>query len=117
MLPSNIAASGRRRRTRFGAVMLATSIGMLVASVRLGVPWFWRALVFFPAAGAAMGFLEVRRGTCVLRAAAGTCELEDGSTRPAAEPDARASRQIARTIWRDTILLGLLAAALAAAVR
>jgi hypothetical protein len=100
-------------RRRFGWTMVGISAALLLAFAGLGVPWPWRALVFFPAAAAATGFLQVRRETCLLRSAEGSCELDDGATQPASEDDARASRAVARTIRRDAVLIGLAIAGLA----
>jgi hypothetical protein len=77
--------------------------------------WPWRTLIFLPAAAAALGFLQLLRGTCVVRAAEGTFERDDGSTVAASESDARASRAVARTVLRDAVLVGLAVAALAVA--
>jgi hypothetical protein len=112
----NISAEGCRRRTRFGYQMLAISGASLVASVLLHWPWAWRLLVFFPAAAAATGFLQVRRSTCVLRAREGTFEHDDGSLTKVSDDEARASRIVAGTIRRDAALIGLASAALAAAL-
>jgi len=78
-------------------------------------PGRYAALVFLPAALSAIGFLQARHHTCVLRAAQGTFELEDSSTTPAPAAEVAASRQLSHRIVRDTILIGLLAAVLSAA--
>jgi len=96
--------------------MAALTGAALVAVVAFHAPWFWRLLVFFPAAASATGFLQVHRKTCVLRAREGTFEHDDGSTTKAPEEDVRASRLVARTIRRDAALIGLATAAVAAAL-
>ena len=108
----NITAPGRRRRTIFGFQMLSLTIAALGTFQLLHAPWYWRVLLFFPAAAAATGFLQVRRDTCVLRARQGTVEHDDGSTSPAPDADVRASRAVARTIQRDAVLIGLAVTAL-----
>jgi hypothetical protein len=61
----------------------------------------------------AFGFLQVRRNTCVLRAAECTVEHDDFSTTRAPDADAQASRAVALGIARDATLVGLLAAGVA----
>jgi hypothetical protein len=113
---ANISASGCRRRDRLGRQGAAFSIALFGAFVVLRVPWFWRLLLFIPAAGAATSILQSRRTTCVLRARQGTFENEDGSTRPVSEEEARASRAIARGIQRDAALIGAASTGVAVAL-
>jgi hypothetical protein len=111
----NISASGRRRRVRFGYACSAITIVGLVAGVALRVPWFFRALLFVPAALGAVGFLQARRGTCVSRAAEGTFEHEDFSTTRAPDAEAARSRRAAIIIARDAIAVGALFGGVASA--
>src|SRR4029079_13849023 len=74
-----------------------------------------RAAVFFPAAASAISFLQASRNTCVMRAQEGTIEHDDFSTEPAPAPELAASRRVAKGIYRDSILIGIAAGALAAA--
>jgi hypothetical protein len=111
----NISESGRRRRVRFGWMMVAGSVGLLVAVAALHPQWFWGLTLFVPVASAATGFLQVRRDTCVLRAKEGTFEHEDGHTTPAPPEEVSASRAVAHTIRRDAALIGLLGAAIGVA--
>jgi hypothetical protein len=112
----NFSAVGRRRRLRIGWAMAAFTVAVFVAFALTQARWYWAALVFFPAAGAATTLLQVRRDTCVLRAQEGTIEHDDLTTTPASPEDARASRAVARTIRRDAALIALFAAAIAVAV-
>lgn len=105
-IQANISTSGCRRRERLGRQGAAFSIALFGAFVVLRVPWFWRLVLFFPAAGAAISLLQSRRTVCVLRAKQGVFENEDGSTRPVSDDEARASRAIARGIQRDAVLIG-----------
>lgn len=111
----NISSAGIRRRRRFGFQWAGLSIAAAGASVLFRAPWIVRAAVFLPAAAAATGFLQASRNTCVLRAREGTLEHDDFSTTPAPASEVAASRQVARGITRDAILIGVGAGALAAA--
>jgi hypothetical protein len=112
----NISPAGRRRRLRVGYPMVAVTLGLFVTLASMHARWYWGALMFLPAVATATTLLQVRRNTCVLRAQEGTVEHEDFSTTPASADDARASREVARTIRRDAALIGLAATAIAIAV-
>lgn len=113
---ANISASGRRRRMRFGNQWLIVSVALLIVLVVLRVPWYAGLLMFIPASLAAVGLLQARRNTCVMRAKEGTFEHEDFSTTKAPEDEVTASRAMAATINRDTVLVGLGSAALGVVV-
>ena len=108
----NISAAGRRRRIRFGNQWLVLSVVLLVVLVVMRVRWYWGLTMFFPAALSAVGHLQANRNTCVMRAKEGTFEHEDFSTTKAAVEEVVASRAVAATINRDTILIGLAGAAI-----
>ena len=108
----NISAAGRRRRTRFGNQWLVVSVALLVVLVVLRVRWYWGLTVFLPAALSAIGHLQSNRHTCVMRAKEGTFEHEDFSTTKAAVEEVVASRAVATTINRDSVLIGLAGAAI-----
>jgi hypothetical protein len=111
----NISPRGRRTRLQAGRLWFAVAVGLAGAGVAFRLPWPVRALVFLPAAMSAIGFLQARQNTCVLRAAQGTFEHDDRTTTPAPDAEVAASRRVSRTIIRDTILIGVLAGGLAAA--
>jgi hypothetical protein len=111
----NISAAGERVRMRFGWSFLGVSAVALGGFVAARAAWPWRLLVGLPAALSAVGFLQVMRHTCVARAAEGTFEHEDLSKTPAPPAEVAASRRVAATIHRDTAIVGVLAAAIAAA--
>lgn len=112
----NISASGRRRRELLGVAGLIAAIAVGGALIAFHAAWYWRAIgVFVPTVVAAVGWLQARRFTCIARAREGTYEDDDGKTTKMAELDVRASRKVARTISRDVLLIGVLAAAMAAA--
>jgi hypothetical protein len=72
-------------------------------------------LLFLPGATAAVGLLQARRNTCIKRAAEGTFEHDDFSTTQAPDDEVAASRVVAAGIRRDTVLAGLVAAAIGVA--
>jgi hypothetical protein len=111
----NISAAGRRRRERFGAQWAGISVAALGAGVLLRARWGVRALVLIPAALSAIGFLQARRSTCVMRAREGTFEHDDFSTENAPDSEVVVSRKVAAGINRDALLIGIGAGAVAAA--
>jgi hypothetical protein len=111
----NIAPAGIRRRRRFGFQWAGISVAAAGAGLIFRAPWAARAVVFLPAAASAIGFLQASRHTCVMRAGQGTIEHDDFSTEPAPAPDLAASRKVSKGIYRDAILVGIAAGALAAA--
>lgn len=111
----NFSGAGRRRRRQIGIVLAVGAVTLAVAFAVLRVAWYTRLLLFLPVVGAAISLLQVSRNTCVAHAAAGTFEHEDFSTTKQSDQDAAASRRVAATIYRDAVLLGAMAAALAAA--
>jgi len=110
----NISGAGRRRRLRIGYVATVVSLGLLALFVARGSAWYVRALIFLPAGLAAVSLLQVRRNTCIARAAEGTFEHEDFSRTPAPADDVAASRRVAAGIRRDSLLIALASAILAA---
>ncbi len=113
---ANISPSGRRRRLRFGNQWLLVSVALLVVLVVLRVPWYGGLALFIPAALSAIGFLQARRNTCVMRAKEGTFEHDDFSATRAPDADVAASRAVAARINRDVILIGVAGAAIGAVV-
>jgi hypothetical protein len=111
----NISPAGRRRRRRIGLQFAGISVAAAGAGVIFRAPWIARAGVFLPAAVSAIGYLQASRNTCVMRAREGTFEHDDLSTEPAPAADVAASRQVSGRIYRDALLIGLGAAAIAAA--
>lgn len=110
----NISGAGRRRRLRVGYIAAVVSLALLALFIARGSAWYLRALVFIPAGLAAVSLLQVRRNTCVARAAEGTFEHEDFSRTPAPDDDVAASRRVAAGIRRDSLLIGLACGILAA---
>ncbi len=113
---ANISPSGRRRRLRFGNQWLVVSVALLVVLVVMRVPWYGGLALFIPAALSAVGFLQARRNTCVMRAKEGTFEHDDFSTTKASDDEVAASRGVAAKINRDVILIGIAGAAIGVVV-
>jgi hypothetical protein len=113
---ANISPLGRRKRIRFGNQWLVVSVALLVVLVVMRVPWYGGLALFIPVALSAVGILQARRNTCVMRAKEGTFEHDDFSTTKAADAEVTASRAVAAKINRDVILIGLAGAALGVAV-
>jgi hypothetical protein len=113
---ANISPIGRRRRMRFGNQWLIVSVALLVVLVVMRVPWYGGLALFIPAALSAVGFLQARRNTCVMRAKEGTFEHDDFSTTKASDAEVAASRGVAAKINRDVILIGIAGAAIGVVV-
>jgi hypothetical protein len=111
----NISTGGQRRRRQQGRLWLVVVVAFIGIGVAVRWPWFVRALAFVPAAMSAIGFLQARHKTCVLRAAQGTFEHDDGATTPAPRDDVTASQRLSRKLVRGSVLLGLLGGAVGAA--
>ena len=110
----NISGAGRRRRLRVGYVAVMTSLLLFGVLLARDSAWYWRALLCLPAALAAVSFLQVRRNTCIARAAEGTFEHDDFSRTKAPDDDVAASRRVSATIRRDSALIGVAAGVVAA---
>jgi hypothetical protein len=108
----NISAAGLRRRRVFGAWNVVAVVLLAATLILARARWYWCLGVSLPAALAAVGFLQASRKTCVSRAAEGTFEHDDFSKTPADPNDALRSREVAAGIRRDSILIGVAAAAL-----
>lgn len=111
----NFSGAGRARRLRIGWSLVAASFAVAVSTFVTAAPWYVRLVVFLPAAGAAVSLLQVSRHTCVAHAALGTFEHDDFTTTQQSAEDAAASRRVARTIYRDGLLIGVSCALLSAA--
>jgi hypothetical protein len=112
---ANISPAGRLRRVRVGTVGLVLFVVLLVILVAARAAWYWRLVLFLPGAVAAVGLLQARRNTCIKRADEGTFEHDDFSTTKAPDDEVAASRVVAAGIRRETLLAGLVAAAIGVA--
>jgi hypothetical protein len=110
----NISGAGRRRRTRIGYLAVMITLLLLGVFLATGAPWYWRALIAVPAGLAAISLLQVRRNTCIARAAEGTFEHEDFSRTKAPDDEVAASRRVSAGIRRDSALIALASAVVAA---
>ncbi len=59
----NIGPGQRRKRLLFGVVMLGLSALLAALLVLLGIPRWWRLVLFFPFAAAAIGVNQARART------------------------------------------------------
>lgn len=109
----NITPTGQHRRRVLGIGAALITLLMLAAAWAGRPPMAVRALVFVPACISALGFLQARRQTCVVRAMEGRREQDQGGAVAAEPAAARASQRVAAGIVRDVILVGLLATAAA----
>jgi hypothetical protein len=112
---ANFSGPGRVRRQRAGWLFVGISAAVAAALVTFHAAWYVRLVLFLPAAMAATSLLQVSRNTCVAHAAQGTFEHEDFTKTKQSDEDAAASRRVAATIYRDSVLIGAVAAAVAAA--
>lgn len=113
---TNISPWGRRMRRNAATGTAVVGVAMLVALIALDAPWWARLVMFLPAASFFVTVLQLTRNTCVMHAAKGVEETdESGVVRRAAEDDVAASRRVAKTIYRDGVLGGVVVAALSAA--
>jgi hypothetical protein len=67
----NIGPAEIRRRRNTGIAAAVATVILAVALVAIGAPTWARLLVFFPAAGAAVGFIQARSRFCVAYALQG----------------------------------------------
>lgn len=109
----NFSASGRKRRQTVAAFFAAVTVVGLVDVIVMQTSPLVRASVGLPAFLAAVGWLQVRRNTCVAHAAKGTFEHDDFSASKVDAEQAAASRRVAKTIYRDSGLFALVVAVLA----
>jgi hypothetical protein len=113
MTDGNIGRRGQRQRFIIGVVNLAVAATILALLYQAGATRWWRLAVFPLLLLAAIGVFQARARTCVAHAAKGTCELEDGSTRPADAETAARMRVRARSVMRQSILAAAAVTALA----
>jgi hypothetical protein len=109
----NISGAGRRRRKNVALMAAIVSVVGLGLMLAMGANATTRAMIGFPVFMTALCVLQVKRNTCVKHAASGMFENSDFSTTPSQETDAKNSRRVALTIWRDSALVALLVVALA----
>ena len=112
---SNITAAGRRRRTTFAFVCAALAATVLVGS-RVAFPLSLAKtfLAVLPlVAGSLFCWLQVTRKTCAVLAVKGAREKgesSDAHERVTDTNEALASKKVASSIFRDTIVFGFLLA-------
>lgn len=105
----NIGPRERRRRRITGVVMLAVAAALTIGLASMDAPASWRFLVFVPAFMGTLGLFQVRSSTCVVLAAQGRRNMDDG---PVAIEEAAERDAIASQAWRVAAQAGLAAAAI-----
>jgi hypothetical protein len=76
--PTNLVDRGIRRRRRLGAAWLIVGVIAAIALVASSASREWRLLLVIPFTISANGFLQAREKTCVILAAIGKREVNDG---------------------------------------
>jgi hypothetical protein len=107
----NIGPREQRRRRITGIAMLAVTAAAVVWLNAADAPRAWRLGVFIPAALGAFGLFQVRSSTCVVLAAQGRRNMDQG---PETIADAAERGAITRQAWRVSAQAVLFAAAVTA---
>jgi len=110
---ANIGPNERRRRKIMGAVAAAIVVALALLVITLDAPRPWRLLIVLPAWIAALDFFQVRANTCVLLAARGVRNMDDGNVAVGNPSEDARLRAQARTVHLQSALA---AAAITAAV-
>jgi hypothetical protein len=101
----NIGPEGRRQRRILGMLAIVAGTIALISLDRLDAGHAWRLTIFPLWTVAALGFLQSRARTCVVLAAAGTCDAE--SARVLSADDVRALRRRAVVIAVQAVVIGI----------
>jgi hypothetical protein len=111
----NIGPAETARRRRVGEQAALAALGLLILLRAVRAPRAWRLLVFFPAAGSAVGYLQAARHFCAAYGWRGVWNFGAlGSTTAVEEAAARAEdRRQARQIAGQAGAIGLGVALLA----
>lgn len=75
---ANLGPKQKKLRLFFGTLMFLLASGIAVGMVWLEVPSFFRGIVFPPFFAAMLGFFQAKERTCVLYAAQGVQNLDQG---------------------------------------
>ena len=105
---TNVGPGESRKRRLMGIAALAAGALLAFALVAMGVPFWMRAVVFFPIWLAALGLLQARERTCVALAARGVCNMDEGEAPIEDETRARELREKARRINRRAMIIAAL---------
>jgi hypothetical protein len=111
----NIGTAEIERRRRFGHLGLAMAIALFAALMLAGAPRESRLLLFFPAAGSAVGYLQARLRFCAAFGLLGVFNFGRlGDMRQVADPaDLRRDRLVALAIFGGSAVVGLVVAGVA----
>jgi hypothetical protein len=99
---ANIGPRERRRRLRQGIVTLILGALLGVVMARAGVDPWWRLALVLPFWTGALGVSQAREETCVILAARGARNLDEGVEPVEDEGERRALRHRARLVYIQT---------------
>ena len=115
-LTGNINRAGQQKRRIGGIVSLVIGGMLIVVLNQAGAGRWWRVLTFPSFWLGALGLIQAQARTCVAFAAAGTCELDDGTRRPLDAETAQMFKARARKINIGAFVFALVATAVAVAL-
>lgn len=95
-----------------GVITLVVALVALVVLMWLNVPRGWRLALVIPFAISANGFLQARERTCVVLAAMGTRETDDGGYARVSDAERAAAMRQMRWIVVRAALIAVVATAI-----
>lgn len=109
----NIGKGERRKRLVFGAVFFLVAVGLATGLIVAKADPLWRLTVAVPLFLGGLGFFQARAATCVMHAARGTCNLDQGDA-PVTDAtlQARLTRKAKQIVMVSALFAGLCTAAL-----
>lgn len=112
-ITANINKAGQRKRLIGGIVSIVIGLLLLALLHQADAGRWWRLLVFPSFWLGALGVIQAQARTCVAFAAAGVCELEDGTRQPLDSKTAALFKLRAKTINVGALALAVAATMLA----
>lgn len=113
----NINPAEIKKRRMAGHIGLAASAIFIILAIVGGLDWYIRLFLFIPAFVAATGYLQAKNKFCVGYAGAGKQHADNGEVETITADDAlKADKRKAQTINAQSVLVGVLAAAVFAIV-
>lgn len=95
----NIGEYEITRRRRFGLLNLAATLLIITFLVLIGADPVWRLLIFFPAFGAAIGFIQARMHFCAYFGLSSLFNFGEAGSSPEEVWEAELRRQDRRRAW------------------
>jgi hypothetical protein len=109
---TNIGPRERRRRLTRGIITLVLGALLGLAMVLTGVDRWWRLVLFLPFWMGGLGVHQARGKTCVVLAARGARNMDDGIEPVEDEQDRRVLRRQARLVYIQTSAAAIVPTAL-----